>query len=166
MFEELIEKEYAKRVKPGNIAYQRYENETVEIFASSNAFQKLYNEVGLWHLADGVTAGDICVNPHSNGVVVSRDATANKTPDWIELVFKKPQTIGRVVLYPALNSLKDYQIQVEKDGKYVTVAEVKNAKGLAQEVKFAPVVSKKVRLYVTANNGAYTQLYEIEVYNK
>ena len=164
--EALIEKEYAKRIKPGNIAYQRYENETVKIFASSNNYKKLYNEVGLWHLADGVTAGEICVNPHSNGVVVSQDATSNNTPDWIEMVFKKPQTIGRVVLYPALDSLKDYQIQVEKDGKYVTVAEVKNAKGTVQEVKFAPVTSSKMRLFVTANNGPYTRLYEIEVYNK
>ena len=164
--EDLIEKEYAKRVKPGNIAYQRYENETVEIYASSNAFRKLYNEVGLWHLADGVTEGEICVNPHSNGVVVSKDGTPNQTPDWIEMVFKKPQTIGRVVLYPALDSLKDYQIQVEVDGKYVTVAEVKNAKGKVQEVKFKPVESKKVRLYVTANNGDHTQLFEIEVYSK
>ena len=164
--EDLIEKEYAKRPKVGNIAYQRYENETAKIFASSNAFKKLYNEVGLWHLADGVTEGKICDNPHSYGVVVSRDATPDQTPDWIEMVFQKPQTIGRVVLYPALDSLKDYQIQVEVNGKYVTVAEVKNAKGKVQEVKFKPVESQKVRLFVTANNGPYTQLFEIEVYNK
>ena len=164
--ENLIEKEYAKRVKPGNIAYQRYENETVEVYASSNAFKSHYNEVGLWHLADGVTSGEVCVNGHSNGVVVSKDATPKQTPDWVELVFKKPQTIGRVVVYPAENSLKDYQVQVEVNGKYVTVAEVKDAKGTVQEHKFAPVTGRKVRIFVTANNGEHTRIYEVEVYNK
>ena len=164
--EEQIEKEYAKRIKPGNLAYQRYENETVEVYASSNAFKSHYNEVGLWHLADGVTSGQVCVNGHSNGVVVSKDATPKQTPDWVELVFKKPQTIGRVVVYPAENSLKDYQVQVEVNGKYVTVAQIKNAKGLQQEHKFAPVIGKKVRIFVTANNGDHTRIYEVEVFNK
>ena len=163
---DLIEKEYAKRVKPGNLAYQRYENDTVEIFASSNAFKQLYNEVGLWHLADGVTSGTVCNRPHGYGVVVSKDATPGETPDWIEMVFKKPQTIGRVVVYPALDSLKDYQVQLEVDGKWVTVSEVKDAKGLVQEHKFTPVVSSKVRIFVTANRGPNTRIYEIEVYEK
>ena len=120
----------------------------------------------MWHLADGVTSGQVCVNGHSNGVVVSKDATPKQTPDWVELVFKKPQSIGRVVVYPAENSLKDYQVQVEVNGKYVTVAQIKNAKGLQQEHKFAPVIGKKVRIFVTANNGDHTRIYEVEVFNK
>jgi len=163
---DLVEKEYAKRPKKGNLAYQRYENETVKVYASSNAFKHLYDEVTLWHLADGVTSGTVCVNGHSHGVVVTKDATPNKTPDWIEMVFSKPQSIGRVVVYPAENSLRDYQVQAEVNGKYVTVAEVKNAQGLAQEHKFSAVTTRKIRIFVTATNGPNTRLYEIEVYNK
>ena len=164
--ESIIEKEYAKRVKPGNIVYQRYENEGVKVFASSNKYKNQFNECSLWHLADGVTSGTVGDRPHGGGVVVSCDATPNKTPDWIEYEFLKPAKIGRVVLYPAQNSVKDYSIQVERDGKFVTVAEVKDGKGDAQTVTFAPVETKRMRLVVTANRGAYTRLFEIEVYEK
>jgi hypothetical protein len=57
-------------------------------------------------------------------------------------------------------------VQAEIDGKYVTVAEVKNAQGLMQEHKFSAVTTRKIRIFVTANNGPNTRLYEIEVYNK
>ncbi len=164
--ESIIEKEYAKRVKPGNKVYQRYENEGVKVFASSNKYKMQYNECSLWHLADGVTSGTVGDRPHGGGVVVSCDATPGKTPDWIEYEFLKPAKIGRVVVYPAQDSLKDYSIQIERDGKFVTVAEVKDAKGTEQTVTFAPVETKRMRLFVTANRGKNTRLFEIEVYEK
>ena len=161
-----IEAIYAKRAKAGNLAYQRFEGTVVDVYASSNLFKRVNNNCALWHLADGVTEGTPCVSTHRSGVIASQDATPNKTPDWVELIFKKPVTAGRVVVYPALDSLKDYEVQVEVDGKYVTVSKVANAKGLAQEHKFAPVKTNKVRVFVNANRGAYTRIYEVEVYEK
>ena len=84
----------------------------------------------------------------------------------MQLEFKKPITAGKVVLYPVNNSLKDYEIQVKKDGAFVTVAAVKDAKGKCQTVSFEPVKTDCVRLLVTANNGPDTWLYEMEVYEK
>ena len=161
-----IEQEYAKRVKPGNIVYQRYENEGVKVFASSNKYRLIFNENSLWHLADGVTSGTVGDRPHGYGVVVSCDATPNQTPDWIEYEFLKPVKIGRVVVYPAENSLKDYRIEIERDGKFVTVAEIKDAQGEAQTHTFPPETTRRMRLVVTANRGPNTRLFEIEVYEK
>ena len=138
----------------------------VDVYASSNLFKRVNNNCALWHLADGVTEGTPCVSTHRSGVIASQDETPDKTPDWVELVFKKPVTAGRVVVYPALDSLKDYEVQVEVDGKYVTVSKVTDAKGLAQEHKFAPVTTNKVRIFVNATRGAYTRIYEVEVYEK
>ena len=163
---EKIEQEYAKRVKPGNIVYQRYENEGVKVFASSNKHKIIFNENSLWHLADGVTSGTVGDRPHGYGIVVYCDATPNQTPDWIEYEFLKPVKIGRVVVYPAENSLKDYKIEIERNGSFVTIADIKDAQGEAQTHTFAPQTTKRMRLVVTANRGEHTKLFEIEVYEK
>ena len=161
-----IEAIYAKRAKPGNLAYQRFEGTVLDVYASSNQFRRVNDNCALWHLADGVTAGPPCQSSHRAGVIASWDTTPGKTPDWVELVFKKPVTAGRVVVYPALDSLKDYEVQAEVNGQYVTVAKAVDAKGLAQEHTFAPVKTSKIRVFVTANRGKYTRIYEVEVYEK
>ena len=161
-----IEEIYAKRAKPGNLAYQRFEGTVLDVYASSNQFRRVNDNCALWHLADGVTAGPPCQSSHRAGVIASWDTTPGKTPDWVELVFKKPVTAGRVVVYPALDSLKDYEVQAEVNGQYVTVAKAVDAKGVAQEHKFAPVKTSKIRVFVTANRGKYTRIYEVEVYEK
>ena len=163
---ETIEQEYAKRPKPGNLVYQRYENEGVKVFASSNRYKQEFNECSLWHLADGVTSGTVGDRPHGGGVVVSCDATPNRTPDWIEYEFLKPLKIGRVVVYPAQDSIKDCTIEIERDGKFVPVASVKDARGAAQTLTFPPETTSRMRLVVTANRGKYTRLFEIEVYEQ
>ena len=163
---EKIEQEYAKRVKPGNIVYQRYENEGVKVFASSNKHKIIFNENSLWHLADGVTSGTVGDRPHGYGTVVYCDATPNQTPDWIEYEFLKPVKVGRVVVYPAENSLKDYRIEIERNGRFITVADIKDAQGEAQTHTFSAQKTKRMRLVVTANRGPNTKLFEIEVYEK
>ena len=86
--------------------------------------------------------------------------------DWIEYEFLKPSKIGRVVVYPAENSLKDYRIEIERNGRFVTVADIKDAQGEAQTHTFTPETTKRMRLFVTANRGPNTRLFEIEVYEK
>jgi archaellum component FlaG (FlaF/FlaG flagellin family) len=71
-----------------------------------------------------------------------------------------------VEVYPVGNSLKDYEIQLLVNGKYVTVATVKNASGRPQTCTFKPQQCDAVRLVATAGNEAYTRIYEIKVFAK
>lgn len=161
-----IEAEYAKRAKPGNLACQRFENETVSVRASSNKFLIGRADNALWHLADGVTAGPPAPNSHDDGIITYCDATPDETPDWVELEFHRPVKAGRAVVYPVANSLKDYELQILRDGKYVTVASVRNAEGESQALTFEPVSFRNLRLLVTATRGPHSRIYEIEVYEK
>ena len=114
-----------------------------------------------------MTSGPPAKRAHgAGGVIIWRDRTPKKVPDWIELRFDKPVTAGRAVIYPALDSLRDYEIQVWQDGNWKTVGSVKNASGKSQTVTFPPVTTNRIRLYITANNGPDSALYELEIYEK
>ncbi len=164
---ELIEAEYRKRVKPGNLAYQRFENETVEVTASSNFFYNERADNVLFHLADGVCDGPPnLTHSFNDGVYVFKDNTPNKVPDWFQFKFKRPVRAARVVLYPVANSVVDYTIEVMQDGAFVKVAEAKDVSGARTEVAFPPVTTDTVRCTVTKNRGPNTLVYEMEVYAK
>ena len=51
-----------------------------------------------------------------------------------------------------------------KDGKFVTVGSIKDAKNDRNEFVFPEEEFKVLRVFVTGNNGKYTQIAEIEVY--
>ena len=119
-------------------------------------------------MADGL-AGDPAhpaVRPTANGIIVWQDNTPNQLPDSVTIKTRKPVTVGRVEVYPAQDSLKDYTIELLVDGKFVTVAEVKDAKGAMQSVSFAPRQTDTLRLAVTANRGAYSKVFEIKAFEK
>lgn len=163
-----IEAVYAKRRKPGNLAYQRYERDVMEVTASSNKFGTKRNQSNcLWHVTDGVTSGPPAKHSHGTGGILTwRDNTPGKTPDWLELRFFKPVAVGRAVVYDAENSLQDYQIQVWKNNAWKTVGEVKDARGGRQEVSFPKETVDRIRLYVTADRGTETIVHEIELYQQ
>ena len=165
-----IEDVYAKLAKENaqNLVYQRLEDQAVKVTASSNKFNIVREENSLWHIADGITDGEQpCNSPGGFGIVHWCDKTPKVFPDWINMEFvKKPQTVGRVEVYPVGNSLKDYEIQLLVNGKYVTVATVKNASGRPQTCTFKPQQCDAVRLVATAGNEAYTRIYEIKVFAK
>ena len=111
------------------------------------------------------------VAPHGNskGKLAWVDKTPNRTPDWIVLEFPKPVKIGRIVVYPAEGTLKDYEVQVEMNGKFITVGSARNLPRIwdkHQEFIFPRMTASKIRLFVTANNGPNTKVHEIEVYEK
>lgn len=145
----MIEAEYAKRIKPGNLAYQRMEKTVLSVNVSSKNKYNNSNRLNstAWLLTDGVTSGivDKSAWGYIKSVGTYSDTTPNVLSDWVELEFHKPINAGRVVVYPFDNSLKDYEIQVKKDGKYVTVATVKDTKGNAQSSTFAPIENTSVR---------------------
>ena len=165
-----IEEVYAKRAaeNAGNLAYQRLEEQSVKVSASSNKFDVVRAENSLWHIADGITDGKVpCNSPGGFGTIHWCDKTPKVFPDWINMEFvKKPQTVGRVEVYPVGNSLKDYHIQLQVNGKFVTVATVKNASGRPQTVTFKPQQCDAVRLIATAGNENYTRIYEIKIFAK
>ncbi|MBR4664496.1 MAG: discoidin domain-containing protein, partial [Lentisphaeria bacterium] len=166
--EKEIEQVHARRKKPGNLAYQRYEGDGLKLSASSNRFMcRNIPESNLWHVTDGITSGPPARSNHGyGGVLVWKDHTPNQVPDWIELQFHHPVKVGRAVVYPALNSLKDYEFQVWQNGQWKTVGSVKNAVGKSQTVTFPQVSSDRFRLWITQNNGPDSALYELELYEK
>ncbi len=154
-----------RRENAGNLVYQEYENDAVKVTASSNKYAIFRVENSLWHVADGVTTGSKpATSPHGSGIIHWCDATPNVFPDWIELEFKKTLKVGRVEVYSVENSLKDYEIQLRRGGRYETVGKVENATGVMQTISFPPLDADGVRLYVTSANGAHSKVYEIKVF--
>jgi len=102
------------------------------------------------------------------------DATKGNFPDWLQVTFDQPQTVGRVDLY-TLNSrqypaagygLKDWDVQAMVGGAWQTVAEVRgNVAGLTSST-FTPVAATAVRIRTLASNEGptYSRIVEVEVY--
>ena len=166
--EKEIEQVHARQKKPGNLAYQRYEGDRLNLSSSSNRFMcRDIPESNLWHITDGITSGTPARSNHGYaGVLVWKDRTPNQVPDWIELQFHHPVKVGRAVVYPALNSLKDYEFQVWQNGQWQAAGSVKNAAGKSQTIRFPQVTSDRFRLWITRNNGPDSALYELELYEK
>ncbi|MET7278208.1 discoidin domain-containing protein [Kribbella sp. NPDC005582] len=102
------------------------------------------------------------------------DSTKGNFPDWLQVTFDQPQTVGRVDLY-TLNSrqypaagygLKDWDVQAMVGGAWQTVAEVRgNVAGLTSST-FTPVAATAVRIRTLASNEGptYSRVVELEVY--
>ena len=164
--QKLIDDGYEARRKPGNLAYQRRENQIMTVTASSNKYcsrSSAGKDTALWHITDGIIE-----SPFSDLDEQSfSDSTPNQVPDWIELNFHNPVSAGKVVVYPKKDSLRDYEVQISNDGKnWTTVGKVENATSASQTVTFAPQSLKCIRVYVTKTNGPNTLISEIEVYEK
>lgn len=140
-----IDREQAARHKPGNLAYRDL-GTTVSASSSSP-----YGGA-LWMVTDGAVRGDGW-----------RDGTPRQYPDWLQVAFQEPATVGRVVVYSA--SVVDYEIQVEQEGQLRTVAEGRRAEGDGPlEVRFAPVRAAAVRVVVRSGSSDLTSINEVEVY--
>ena len=158
-----IEEAYRKRAKPGNLVWQRIEGEKLEVNASSNANRDERDPFNnqLWHVTDGVIQAS-----SPRGGCEWRDNTPKQVPDWISLDFRKSTKVGRVVVYPAANSLADFEVQLKKGSDWKTVGQVKDFKGEKQEFVFESQSADAVRIFVTRNYGKNSSIAEIEVYEK
>ncbi len=153
------------RRKPGNLAFQYFEHETMNISASSNKSYNVRPDNCLWHLTDGIIEPPDYKHYYESQLVWT-DKTPNQSPDWVAFEFKKPVTAGRVVIYPIGNSVKDFDLQLWVNNAWKTVGSMKNADGNRHEVTFAPVKTSKIRLMVNATRGKNVKITEIEVYGK
>ena len=166
---ERIEKVYASRKKPGNLAYQRFENETVKLTSNSNKHGGLRADTMLWHVTDGVCEGFAANGPqHNEGYLVYSSKADPKLPVWLQMEFKEPKTIGRIAVYTANKSIAAFDLQVRVHGEWVTVTEENEFNGDTGEYKFAPHKADAVRINLKKlkPKSRYALIHEIEVYEK
>ncbi|MFA7517169.1 MAG: hypothetical protein WC049_09380, partial [Candidatus Ratteibacteria bacterium] len=69
-----------------------------------------------------------------------------------------------VVVFPHEKSLRDYEVQLFIDGNWKTVDKVSNRSDAEIVHTFKPVKTDRIRIWVTATNGPYAKIGEIEVY--
>lgn len=157
----IIDKINQKRKKPGNLAFQMFEGDGVELSISSTGGPYSRKENGIWHVVDGVIDKTVNYN-----MLMWYDGTPNKFPDWIEIKLPKKHNIGRVVVYPFDKSLKDYSVQAFVAGRWKDVDKVsgKNADMITHT--FKQVNTDRIRIMVTATNGPTSKIIEVEIYQK
>ena len=155
--EKSIQAAYAKRQKPGNLAFQQHEDEKLRLEASSNIFatSRRSTNSALWHVTDGA---------FKKGDRMYFEAKAPGTGnEWLELKFHQPIEFSQVDVYPLNDSLCDYVVEVKQDGAYKIVSEMKNASGKVQSHKFAAVKSDTVRIRAVKSRKAMS-IIEVEIY--
>lgn len=102
------------------------------------------------------------------------DGTSRVWPDTYTAEFGGPQPISRVALYtldsaryPAARyGLRDFDVQVLRDGTWTTVSSVRgNTLGLVDLTFDPPVTTTSVRIVTLASNsGDYSRIVELEAY--
>ncbi|HVX46207.1 MAG TPA: hypothetical protein VHC49_20110 [Mycobacteriales bacterium] len=103
------------------------------------------------------------------------DGTSGVWPDWFELDWASPQTVGRVVLdtlnsakYPAAKyGLKDWDIQVRDGDSWRTVTSVRGNTAGHVTTTFTPVSTTALRVNLLVGNGAddYSRIVELAAYS-
>ena len=172
-----IKAENDKRRKPGNIAYQEFELDKLEISTSSNGYNNRRANNTLWHVTDGISTGEPADAPMSGlkeGMLVYTSENNPAMPVWLKLEFPKPEMMGRIAVYGADKTLCDYTVEVQTNGKWQQVGSAVDQKDDFREFKFTPVMADGVRINVSkvnpTLNGNRTvnrvRIHEIEVYAK
>ncbi|GAB3945499.1 hypothetical protein GCM10027614_37400 [Micromonospora vulcania] len=99
------------------------------------------------------------------------DANKGSFPDWLQVTFDRPETVGRVDLYtldstkyPAARyGLRDWDVQVRVGESWQTVAQVRgNVAGLVSST-FTPVTATAFRILTLASNetAGYSRVVEL-----
>ena len=136
----------AARQKPGNLAYR--DLGTTVTVSSSHVYGG-----APWMATDGAAQGEGW-----------RDNTPREYPDWLQVAFKAPVSVGRVEVHS--RTITEYEIQVEQNGQLLKVAEGKRPESGPLVARFAPVLAGAVRVVATAGNGDLTEITEVEVYGE
>ncbi|OPY78050.1 MAG: F5/8 type C domain protein [Syntrophorhabdus sp. PtaU1.Bin153] len=154
-----IDKANEEKRKPGNLAFELNEGDSVAVTASSNQIPLRRPDNALWHVVDGVNFKR--TDFELNGVWHSKPE--DKTP-WIEIRFPEQKSIAKVIVYPYKQSLKDYSVQGFVNGNWVDLDKVTGKNDECLTHKFAPVTTDRVRLLISAVNGKCAEVSEIEIY--
>jgi hypothetical protein len=111
------------------------------------------------------------------------DATENVYPDWLEVTFRKPQTISRIVVYtlsddydsPAAPSrartftkygVTDFSVQYFDGSNWLAVpgGTITGNYFVRREVAFAPLTTTKIRVVIKRAKGGFSRIVEVEAY--
>jgi len=141
-----IARDEAARRKPGNLAHR--DLGTTVTASSTNTYSG-----ALWMATDGAVRGDGW-----------RDKTPRQYPDWLQVTLEAPASVGRVEVHT--RTITDYEIEVERAGEWVKVAEGKRPETGPIVASFTPVEVSAVRIVAKAGSGDLTDITEIEVYGK
>lgn len=141
-----IEKAKTLRQRPGNLAYR--ELDTHVTYSSISPYSGRPSMV-----IDGKRKGKEW-----------RDNTWKRWPDWIQVNFPEPVTVGRVLVFSG--SVRDYEIQAAADDGFVTIAKGTRSDGEPIQAQVKPVVTSSVRVVVLSSSDTGSSVTEIEVYEK
>ncbi|TBR41608.1 discoidin domain-containing protein [Marinomonas agarivorans] len=87
---------------------------------------------------------------------------------WLQLDFGKSKTLSKVVLYTSLGyEIKDYDIQVWTDNRWVKVVQQRGNTSVSRAHTFAPIIGSKLRVIGHRgpdNQNEYVRINELEVY--
>ncbi len=105
-------------------------------------------------------------------------------PQWVELSFPAPVTFDTVLvsfdtgldrttaemgaLWRAPESVRDWRLEVQKNGAWISVFEERDNYQRRRTAKFEPVTASNLRLVVERTNGAaeIVRVYEVRVYHE
>jgi F5/8 type C domain-containing protein/cellulose/xylan binding protein with CBM9 domain len=156
-----IEKQWKARQKKGNLLFQRYQGDSVDIAASSayNIY-KQEPESTFWHVCDGMILSE------SGGAYGFFQWTSKEgdSPAWIELKLKKAAKIGRIEIYALDKSLKKFKVQLFAGDKWNTVYETNDCTSNHITCKFPMQKAEKIRIHITGTRGSQAKISEIEAY--
>lgn len=109
---------------------------------------------GNWNLWETVAT-----LPGRTAWISAREDPSPKDPDWLEVRLAAPRKISRIVALcylPAVNpSPRDFEFQVERDGKWVTVAAGRDQFEWVLYREFPPVTTAAIRMVVTRINDGW-----------
>ncbi|MEU7613715.1 discoidin domain-containing protein [Micromonospora sp. NPDC049204] len=102
------------------------------------------------------------------------DANKGAFPDWLQVTFDRPQTVGRVDLYtldstkyPAAKyGLRDWDVQVRVGETWQTVAQVRGNVAGQVSSTFTPLIASAFRVVTLTSNetAGYSRVVELEAY--
>lgn len=156
-----IEAEYAKHRKPGNLAWQRWAEQSVEVTYSSRS--KDTTPIP-WHICDGLAPDKEHLNSPERQMWM--DGGDGKTPEWLAVKFKQSHSINRVAVAMLDRSIKSWKVQIMKGQEWVVVAEGADYDKDWIDASFAPVMTDQVRLLVEERRGQHIMVTELEVYGQ
>ena len=101
-----------------------------------------------------------------DGSYGSRWGSAFADPQWLQVDLGSAQTINRVILTWEAAYATDYSIQVSNNGTtWTTAASIVGGNGSTDDITFAAISARYVRMYGTARVTPYGySIYEFEVY--
>lgn len=112
-----------------------------------------------------------------------RDGTQNNFPDWLQVDFSSPRTIGEIDIYTVrdnftstaeptddetftLYGITDFEVQYWDGANWVTVpnGNITNNNKVVTRVTFSPVTTSRIRILVHNGLGGFSRIVEVEAW--